>query len=175
MTDTAELVARLARRAEEDGDPVRPPLDPAELARAEEALGFALHPLLAAVYTRVGDGGFGPECHLLNLTGRFSAVDNYLGQRRELAGTDWAWPEGVLPVLDWGCGMFACVDCRSDEGTVLLFEPNPGDPDTAWFVDAPSLAGWFTRHLENTGWWGDEDEPVDMPLWPDARSRAATA
>lgn len=36
--------------------------------------------------------------------------------------------------------MYACVDCRSVDGTVLLFEPNPGDLDEAWYVDSSSLA-----------------------------------
>jgi SMI1 / KNR4 family (SUKH-1) len=112
-----------------------------EIDRVELRLGFKLHPLLAVVYREVANGGFGPDYQLLRSVGgptSEQAVDLYLGKRSRSAGTEWAWPEGVLPILTWDCGRYACVDYRSDQGTVLLFEPNPGDPDLAWHVDAPS-------------------------------------
>jgi hypothetical protein len=43
------------------------PADESTVTRAETALGFSLPPLLAALYSRVGDGGFGPEYGLLPL------------------------------------------------------------------------------------------------------------
>jgi hypothetical protein len=110
--------------------------------------------LLAAVYGELANGGFGPEYQLLSLVdGPTSelAVDCYVEARRTHAGTKWAWPEGVLPILTWGCGMYACVDCRSDDGTVLLFEPNPGDPDLARYVDADRLEDWFDHYINDTG------------------------
>lgn len=39
-----------------------------------------------------------------------------------------------------GCAMYACVDCHGEQGMVLPFEPNPGDPDVAWYIDSPSRA-----------------------------------
>jgi hypothetical protein len=42
--------------------------------------------------------------------------------------------------------MYAGVDCRSEDGTVLLFEPNPGDPHAAWSIDTPSLAAWLENY-----------------------------
>ena len=72
--------------------------------------------------------------------------------------------------------MYACVDCRTDQGTVLLFEPNPGDPDAAWYVDAPSLEAWFDGYVHGTGWWDklETGEEPDMPPWPYAKERAHT-
>jgi hypothetical protein len=81
----------------------------------------------------------------------------------------------VLPILHWGCAMYACVDCRSEAGTVLLFEPNVDDPDRAWYVDSASLAEWFGRHLDGTGWWvmtATGEEPFNLVPWPHAKSRA---
>lgn len=185
MADYSNLLTRLAARCRED-EPMTPlagglpaPVPPDGIRRAEERLGFRLHPLLAAVYGGLANGGFGPDEQLLSLIdGPTSeqAVDRYLTARRENAGTEWAWPEGVLPILDWGCGMYACVDCRSDRGTVLLFEPNPGDPDVAWYVDSESLERWFESYLDDTGWWiaaEEGEDPGDLPLWPEARARAS--
>src|SRR5512142_422220 len=143
MTVEPDLIAHLAARADAE-HPDRPaPVDSATVRAAEAALGFPLHPLLAAAYRNIGDGGFGPEYQLMPLLGESgsqTAVGEYLKARSTGAGTEWAWPEAVLPILTWGCGMYACVDCRTPEGTVLLFEPNPGVPDLAWYVDSPSLA-----------------------------------
>jgi hypothetical protein len=184
MTDYGAVLARIAARAAED-EPMFPlagrsaPLSAEDLAGVERRLGFALHPLLAAVYRGFANGGFGPEYQLLSLVaGPTSehAVDVYLAKRSGGAGTEWAWPEGVLPILSWGCGMYACVDCRSEQGTVLLFEPNPGDPDLAWYIDAPSLEAWFDSYVSRTGWWDklkDGDEP-DLPPWPDRKTRASS-
>ncbi|MGY0234198.1 SMI1/KNR4 family protein [Longispora urticae] len=176
MTQHSSLAERLLDRAHEDGETPGPLLTAADLARAEQALGFALHPLLAAVYQQVGDGGFGPDYQVLPLIDgeKETAVGAYLQLRADGAGTEWAWPEGVLPILDWGCGMYACVDCRSGDGMVVLFEPNPGDPDLAWYVEAASLAGWLTGHLEDTGWWilTENGEDTDLPAWSHAKERA---
>jgi hypothetical protein len=155
------------------------PLRQEDIERAEVRLGLNLHPLLAAVYRDFANGGFGPDYQLLSLVDGPTperVVDLYLDNRRQYAGTAWAWPEGVLPILTWGCGMYACVDCRSEKGTVLLFEPNPGDPDLAWYEDAPSLEEWFEGYIRGTGWWdklGAGEEP-EMPPWPDFKERAST-
>ncbi|WP_223190407.1 SMI1/KNR4 family protein [Nonomuraea terrae] len=185
MIDFGDLLARVATRAAA-GSPELPPIvSPEDIAEAESALGFPLHPLLAQLYRRIGNGGFGPEYGILGLskTGRTSdvgltAVEEYR-QRRVSDATDtrWFWPEGVLPILTWGCSMYACVDCRSEAGTVLLFEPNPIDDGQwaeAWFVDSPSLAEWLDTWISGQGWYEEEniDEEVDMPRWEDAASRA---
>ncbi|TYB96370.1 SMI1/KNR4 family protein [Micromonospora sp. WP24] len=185
MTDYTDLLTRIAARARED-EPLTPiatglpaPLPQEKVTDAEERLGFQLHPLLAAIYRDFANGGFGPDYQLLSLTeGPTSeqAVDLYLEARSSSANTEWAWPEGVLPILDWGCGMYACVDCRSEQGTVLLFEPNPGDPDAAWWIDSRSLSTWLEHYVNDTGWWvkAAEGEDFDeLPPWPDAKERAA--
>jgi SMI1 / KNR4 family (SUKH-1) len=185
MVDHTSLLGRIAIRCRGD-DPMTPlaegvpaPLPATRIELAEQRLGFRLHPLLAAIYGELANGGFGPDYQLLSLIdGPTSeqAVDRYLDFRRTYAATAWAWPEGVLPILTWGCGMYACVDCRSDNGTVLLFEPNAGDPDMAWYVDSDSLQEWFEHYINDTGWWRkveDGEDPEDMRPWTDARGRAS--
>jgi hypothetical protein len=178
MDTHADLLERLAGRAHAEHPDLPAPVDARTIQQAEGDLGFALHPLLRAIYTQVGDGGFGPDYQLLPLagtSGNESAVSRYMAGREEGEGTDWAWPQGVLPILTWGCAMYACVDCHSADGTVLLFEPNPGDPDEAWYVDSPTLAGWLEHYLADTGWWiavENGDDVADMAPWPHARERA---
>ncbi|MEV8016723.1 SMI1/KNR4 family protein [Streptomyces sp. NPDC086554] len=169
MTDIEELLDRVAAEARITRpwgwDTLPAPASASTLAGAEAALGFPVPPLLAALYTRIGDGGFGPEYGLLPLLdgnssgGEPSAVEKYAGMR----GSDWGWPEGVLPISHWGCGMYACVDCRGESAQVLLFEPNGGDPDHVWFLDSPSLADWLTTWLDGTGWYEEDNDDLDLP------------
>ncbi|MEW1718525.1 SMI1/KNR4 family protein [Streptomyces sp. NPDC093109] len=149
--------------------PVPEPLGPAAIARAEAALGFALPPLLAGLYTRVGDGGFGPGYGLLPLEG---AVTAYAEQRAG-GDDDWGWPEGVLPLADWGCGMLACVDCRSEDAAVLLFEPNADFVESAWYVDTAGLDAWLRGWLDGTAWFMSEDGDMDVEPWPGFADRTA--
>lgn len=181
MKNFDQLLGRVAVEAAKS-DRIQPPISEKELEEAEQLLGFRLHPFLAALYRSVGNGGFGPADSLLSLLSPHpddedSVVQSYLG-RIPPEGTDtwWSWPKGVLPILDWGCAMFACVDCGSEDGTVLLFEPNAisgQDLSRAWFVDAGSLAEWLETWLTGKGWYEENavDENFDMTLWADASSR----
>ncbi len=155
MTEIEQLLARVADKARN----TRPwgwaslpePVDEATPARAEAALGFSLPPLLAELYLRMGDGGFGPEYGLLPLldsppSGEPAAVSQYLANREEgLKDPDWPWPEGVLPISHWGCAMYACVDCRSPQAAVLLFEPDPGSADQGLVRRRPEPHGLAAR------------------------------
>ncbi|MFD3545735.1 SMI1/KNR4 family protein [Streptomyces sp. NPDC058655] len=173
MNETEQLLEQVAEhvRTSARARAVPLPVPPAagEVARAERILGFALPPLLTALYTRVGDGGFGPEGGLLPLR---QAVGTYGAQR----ASGWRWPEAVLPVADLGCAMYACVDCRSDTAQVLLFDPNTGEPDLAWSVDSPSLADWLRGWVDGTAWYCEDSaagEEYDLELmpWTEFRSR----
>ncbi|MFJ8791020.1 SMI1/KNR4 family protein [Streptomyces sp. NPDC102462] len=181
MTEIEQLLTQVAAQARTSrpwGWPSLPkPVEPAAPARAEAALGFALPPLLASLYSRIADGGFGPEYGLLPLldsppSGEPAAVAQYLTNREEgRKDPDWPWPEGVLPISHWGCGMYACVDCRTPEATVLLYEPNADEADHAWYVDAPSLTDWLHAWLEGTGWYEESNDGMDLEPWADFRSR----
>ncbi|MET7479983.1 SMI1/KNR4 family protein [Streptomyces sp. NPDC005648] len=185
MTENEQLLARVATKARN----TRPwgwaslpePVDAATVARAEATLGFALPPLLAELYLWIGDGGFGPEYGLLPLldsapAGEPAAVVQYLANRKSARkDPDWPWPDGVLPISHWGCAMYACVDCRSPQATVLLFEPNAGDAAHAWYVDAPSLADWLCSWLDGTGWYEETNEGVDLAPWADFAMRTTEA
>ena len=77
-----ELLTALRRQARELGQHPAPPASAGELAAAEAALGFCLPALLQAVYSQVGNGGFGPGRGLLPIHGAGpegspGAVENY--------------------------------------------------------------------------------------------------
>ncbi|MEW2584919.1 SMI1/KNR4 family protein [Streptomyces virginiae] len=180
MTDIDDLVRRVAIRAASDSKDLPDPLGDAQIAEAEGQLGFALHPLLARLYGEVADGGFGPDYRLLPLFGSGSSVvGEYLTRRKASVGADHPqWPEGVVPILTWGCAMYAGVDCFSGDGQVLLFEPNPyggGSWEQCWFLDSSSLEAWLETWLAGTGWFEEdafERDDLDEPRpWDRAASR----
>ena len=183
MTDADGLLARVAQHAETGEEAVPPPVTATELAAAEALLGVTLPPLLAGLYREVGNGGFGPGYRLFPLTGPGeSLVETYLAERAGIEGEDDPhWPAGVLPILTWGCGMFAAVDCLSGAGAVLHFEPNgvEGGWEEAWYVDAPSLAQWLETWLAGTGWYEDgapgDGEPTDPRPWEEAAARLSAS
>src|SRR4051812_13692320 len=102
MTEIAQLLDRVtveARNTRPWGWPSLPePVEASALTRAEAALGFTLPPLLASLYLRIGDGGFGPEYGLLPLldnhpAGEPAAVPQYLANRKSgRKDPDWPWP-----------------------------------------------------------------------------------
>ncbi|MGW0065532.1 SMI1/KNR4 family protein [Streptosporangium sandarakinum] len=178
MKDTDDLLRRVSVKANATIEHLPPPATAEEVAQAERILGFRLPPVLVRLYREVANGGFGPDYQFLPLLGEGrTAVSDYQEEREgpESSG-DTHWPADVLPILDWGCGMYAAVDCRSPEGTVLLFEPNgiTGNWHRAWHVDAESLADWLEIWLSGRGWYEeDADEDSEMRAWEPARQRLA--
>ncbi|MFJ4872601.1 SMI1/KNR4 family protein [Streptomyces sp. NPDC088757] len=181
MTAIDALISRVAAKAGATSPDLPPVAGAEEVAEAEAALGFALPPLLASLYREVASGGYGPDYQLLPLIGPGRTVlSEYRSERSASAGGGTPyWPAGVLPILDWGCAMYAAVDCLGETATVLLFEPNAPTDDgaAAWFVDAGSLAKWLETWLAGTGWYredADEREDVAEPTpWETAASRIA--
>ncbi|MBY8815437.1 SMI1/KNR4 family protein [Streptomyces cinereoruber] len=181
MTDIEELVRRVAAKAKATSTTLPPAATAEEVAEAEAILGFTLPPLLASLYREVANGGYGPDYQLLPLIGEgHTILSEYRSERSASAEEETPyWPADVLPILDWGCGMYAAVDCRSETATVLLFDPNPMTDDgaEAWFLDAESLTEWLETWLAGTGWYredADEHEDVAEPTpWETAAARIA--
>ncbi|MFI0895133.1 SMI1/KNR4 family protein [Streptomyces sp. NPDC020983] len=179
MSGLDELLLRVRDRAERETEVLAPCVREQDVVAAEQALGFNLPPLLRLLYLHVANGGFGPDYTLLPLVGSGRTVVGEYGPLLDARPAH--WPRGVLPILDWGCGMYAAVDCLDPVAPVLLFEPNAGPEDwaDAWFLDSPSLAQWLDTWLAGTGWWEDEvvaAEDAHEPVpWPGAVRRLATA
>ncbi|MFD3571194.1 SMI1/KNR4 family protein [Streptomyces sp. NPDC058667] len=179
MIAIEDLVPRVAAKAKATSTALPSAATAEEVAEAEAVLGFGLPPLLASLYREVANGGYGPDYQLLPLVGPGrTALSEYQSERSASAEDEAPyWPAGVLPILDWGCAMYAAVDCLSETATVLLFDPNAMTDDgaAAWFVDAGSLAEWLETWLAGTGWYredADEYEDVAEPTpWEMAASR----
>ena len=129
--------------------PLPPPAVPAALDGLESLLGAALPSFLRRVYLEVADGGFGPAGGLLGAAAAGAAfarmrVGDELPRGR-------AWPEGLLPVVERDPG-FYCVDCTSDVGVVVEWDPEElGEFSsekafaTSFTEEAPSVEAWLDR------------------------------
>ncbi|RKS76041.1 SMI1/KNR4 family protein SUKH-1 [Actinomadura pelletieri DSM 43383] len=175
MTDEDELLRQVRAHAMEESDDTLSPATREEIEEAETLLGFSLPPLLARLYQEVGNGGFGPDSQLLPLIAAEgpTAVSTYHAEQKPHR-----WPSGVLPILDWGCAMYAAVDCTDPQAPVLLFEPNVvagGNWSDAWFQDADTLSDWLRTWLSGEAWYMEEamtDEDYSDPRpWPQAKQR----
>ena len=100
---------------------IAPPLEADARSRAERALGFPLPALLAALYAKIGNGGYGPGYGLLGVAGGatddrgYDAVELYaLYRQPDPDDPSWAWPEGLPPLCHWGCAIYGCVDCTRE-------------------------------------------------------------
>ena len=122
----------------------------AELDAAERTLGYRIPPPVRFVYSNVANGGFGPGYGLVGIGGgmtgfmngtrRWHCEDEYVSQLQQ---DGFRWPEGVLPICDWGCAIFSCVDCSSPDARIsrafldAMVDglPDPIRPEGYGFVD----------------------------------------
>jgi hypothetical protein len=143
--DIAQLIARIRERA---FDPRRatdfaarhgiasvasPPVTPQHIAAAEDTLGVCFSPLLVALYTQVGNGGFGPAYGLVSLDEMVDADVRFYEQ----------YSSGCLvKVCDWGCAIVSCLDFSRPNLPVVRAYMEIED-------EAPSLRRWLENWLND--------------------------
>lgn len=142
-----ELIAHLKARAL---DPARrrdmkvesfAPLDSVAtaemIAAAEAEIGFALPPFLVRIYTQVANGGFGPGHGLMALSRPGEAApESVAAVYRDLRAS--GWPEKLLPLWEWGCAAWSCIDAATSEGIIVTHDDIAGATETA-----VTLRSWF--------------------------------
>lgn len=150
-------------RATDGGLHPQKPIRPAaakDIQVAEHALGFQLPDVLCAIYRQVANGGFGPEYGILGTKTGFkidkrSLESCYRGMIQfEKENSTWRWPKRLLPLANYGCGMWSCVDCEYKKLPMILWDPNNLDSE---------LDGADARlHWGNAFW--DQGQPLRMWL-----------
>jgi len=129
-----------------------PPASPVAIEEAEALVGGVLPELLRDLYA-VANGGFGPGCGLLGLSGGFTddmqrtAIDILA----EVPKGFWpGMPTGLLPLCHWGCAIYSFAHCPS--GRIYGWDPNPVDPDdeVPFFEQEYGIDTWMVSWLEGT-------------------------
>lgn len=141
----------------------RRPVSKDVLALAEAQLGFCLPPLLRALYTRVGDGGFGPGRGLDYLVGDEWSLIAKAEQTCVAAAAEesaW-WPPKLVEFVSWGGHFTSCVDCSGAPYPIWFYnhDRNIGDATQADYLipQAESLDEWLTAWLN-----GDDVSPTGL-------------
>jgi len=140
--------------------PIRPgPRVPEKVVvQAERELGFSLHPLLRALYTEVGDGGFGPGCGFLPFAGNeWSLVELAKWKCVDVPDLEPTFPPRVVEVLSWGCHYMSCVDCSRELGPVWFYDHDcniEGATNADYlYPEADSLENWLWAWLRGVDLW----------------------
>jgi hypothetical protein len=152
---------------------------PAVVGRAlqvtERALGFKLPEFPRAIYLSVGNGGFGPEYGIVGTKGGAKLDGSTLETcyqdmvKLEKQNSVWRWPRRLLPLANYGCGMWSCVDCDYLKLPMILWDPNNLDAEldvadarlnwgNSFWHQGRSLRTWLE------GWLTEEQE--QEPKWP---------
>lgn len=96
-----------------------------EVEDAERAIGFRLPPLVRRLYLEIADGGIGPFLGFSPLHDEeLGMVNVYLScLNAEPSPEDPpSLPPGVLFLCDFGCAMWALLDCRHPAGQMWWWE-----------------------------------------------------
>jgi hypothetical protein len=142
---------------------------------AERVIGFELPPSLRAIYLKVGNGGFGPEYGIVGTKGGTKLDGCTLETcyqrmlKLEKENAVWRWPARLLPLANYGCGMWSCVDCEYQRLPMILWDPNNLDAEldgadarlnwgNSFWDQGLSFKNWFE------GWLTDKQQPE--PKWP---------
>ncbi|OJV94033.1 MAG: hypothetical protein BGO39_06885 [Chloroflexi bacterium 54-19] len=123
-----------------------------ELDAAEQELDFPLPQLLRDIYSQVANGGFGPGYGILGISPNGATDDDggtalTVGLCVEDPDSEdgYSWPDALLPICYYGDGVFACLDCSTENGPLFGFDS--GELEDAPF--APSLREWLEEWLKD--------------------------
>ena len=116
-----------------DAPPINRKLSTEEINHFEIQINRPLPLFLKSLYMEVGNGGYGPGYGFIELTDSLntdepSALELYKSFISDLPDGEswpwafWKWPEELVPIIDWGCAIYSCIDCNT--GEVYFSDPN---------------------------------------------------
>jgi hypothetical protein len=97
-----------------------PPASADVIEAAEKEMGCHFHPLHERLFKEVGNGGFGPGNGLIEIPGGSLDMEepSMIELKRGLfSDHEKLQMPSVVPLCDWGCGIWSCVDCKT--GAIL--------------------------------------------------------
>lgn len=133
-----------------------------QIRLTEAALGFDLPPVYKDVVGKIANGSFGPGYGMFGVEGGHGDFDGksllelYVQSHTPGAkGYLPLLPEKMLPLCNWGCGMYSCMDCTDPAGPVYYFNPDihvlDDDGLESTFIDADGTKIWvYQPNLPDT-------------------------
>jgi len=135
------------------------------IAKAEAAIGFEIPSLLKRFYSEVSNGIsasgrsiYGVEGGHKGSTG--TLVEQYFSLRGayDYVGELDDWNPKLLPVCDWGCAMYSCVDCSDPTFPISTWE------DCELWPEDYTLRDFFKRWIKGKGRSDAEVEVVSKTI-----------
>jgi hypothetical protein len=133
-----------------------PVVGPDAVGAVESRLGFRLPSLLRRVFLEVADGGFGPGYGLFPLDEHASSAghaETLMEVLKKLA-VDPRWSPQLLPLCDWGCANWSCLDCRTDDGAIVTVAGEQEFTNTGH-----TLRSWLGAWLDGVDLWKTMFDP----------------
>ncbi|MCY1136942.1 SMI1/KNR4 family protein [Actinoplanes sp. Pm04-4] len=129
--DAVMVRVAMGRMTDSPESRVQAPASAEALDEAERVIGYPFPPLIRRLYGEVANGGFGP----------FGGVEGVGGGHESAGGAgmlaeyvEWrdteipddsdfpAWMPGVVFFCDFGCAMWALLDCRVPGGRIMFLD-----------------------------------------------------
>jgi hypothetical protein len=140
-------------------------------------IGCSLPPAITHIYSAVANGGFGPGYGLVGIGGGRPGFSDWRGQRhcedeydvlRQDAGI--IWPAHLLPLCDWGCAIYQCVDVSQPDAPIFTAfgEALYDDPPHAVMSASWTFVGWLRA-------WADGEDLRGGPEHRNSTGVAQTA
>jgi hypothetical protein len=157
MASYKGIIAKVAARAAdpdlridmERAPPLEPLSDPEFLTKIERDLGFRLPTLLKHLYLTIADGGFGPGLGLFGARrADWMSSDSYTLADVYHINHKGDWPDKLLPICDWGCSVFSCIDCSSRRYQMIMmhndwFDDETGKEGRAFLPEGIGFRDWI--------------------------------
>lgn len=99
-----------------------------------------------------------------------SAVDLYSAfHQPNPEDPTWQWPFALLPICHWGCAIYSCVDCSTNDGRILVWDPD------SWEEGTPVETALRPSHATAAAWFGAWAAGVNIwkEMFPDTDDESA--